>query len=504
MTETRLVLVIFGASGDLAARKIMPALADLDDRRLLPARFAVLGAGRTPLDDAGFRARTVAARKDGRTGFREPRNLRYLPLDPAEPAAYARLRERLAALDAEIGAGGNALFYLAVPPDLHASILRGLAAAGLNQPPAATPAAWRRVIVEKPFGHDLASAQALNRLIHTVFREEQVFRIDHYLGKETVQNILVTRFANSIFEPLWNRQAIARIEISAAEELGVESRGGYYDKAGALRDMVQNHLLQVLAFIAMEPPAAATARAIRHETQKVFQSLRPYAPNDLTRSVVRGQYTASTVRGVRVPGYREEAGVNPDSRTETFVALRGLIDNDRWRGVPFFIRTGKRLPTRVSEAVIHFKPNPHLLFKGEAGNRVPPNQLILRIQPDEGLLLKFNLKVPGAGFQAHPAGMDFHYKDLVDVRLPDAYERLLLDAMRGDSTLFLSGAESEAGWAYIDPILQAWDALPDFKLYGYPAGTWGPEAADGLIGVPGETWRFPCKNLTADDTFCEL
>jgi glucose-6-phosphate 1-dehydrogenase len=494
-----LILVIFGASGDLAERMLLPALFDLGEGGLLPAKFSVLGTGRTLYDDDSFRAKIAKALPKGNPGL-----LHYIALDPAHPDAYNPLRDRLAELDRTTGAGGNILFYLAVPPNLHGHILKGLKAAGLNKPSPDHPKAWRRVIIEKPFGRDLESARQLNRLLLSAFPEKSIYRIDHYLGKETVQNILVTRFGNGIFEPLWNRNYIERVEITSAEQHGVEGRGGYYDSAGAVRDMVQNHLLQIMAFIAMEPPVSPDAHSIRHETLKVFQSLRPMKPADVARDVVRGQYTASTIRGQRVPGYREENGVNPDSRTETFAALRCFVDNWRWSGVPFCIRTGKRLPTRVTEAVIHFKPSPHTLFRRESGDPGPPNQLILRIQPDEGVVLKFNMKVPGAGFKAGSAGMEFHYKDLGKTALPGAYARLLLDAFQGDSTLYLRNDESEATWAYIDPILKVWEADPSLTLYGYPAGTWGPEAADALIGTPGETWRFPCKKLTADDTFCEL
>lgn len=498
-TTSGLILVIFGASGDLAERMLLPALFDLGAGGLLPPGFSILGTGRTPLDDASFREKIAKAAPGGNLDM-----LHYMSLDPARPGSYPLLRDRLADLNREAGAGGNVLFYLAVPPDLHAPILKGLKAAGLTRPSPEQPKAWRRVIVEKPFGRDLDSARRLNRLLQSAFPENSIFRIDHYLGKETVQNILVTRFGNGIFEPLWNRNYVERVEITSAEQNGVEGRGGYYESAGALRDMMQNHLLQIMAFIAMEPPAAPDAHSLRHETLKVFQSLRPMKPVDIFRDVVRGQYTASTIRGGRVPGYREEKGIHPESRTETYVALRCFIDNWRWSGVPFCIRTGKRLPTRVTEAVIHFKPSPHTLFRRESGDPGPANQLIIRIQPDEGLVLKFNMKVPGAGFKARGAGMEFHYKDLGSSALPGAYARLLLDAFQGDSTLYLRNDESEATWAYIDPILKVWEADPALTLYGYPAGTWGPEAADALIGAPGETWRFPCKNLTSDETFCEL
>ncbi len=496
-----LILVIFGASGDLTARMLLPALFELEKDGLLPANLSVLGTGRTPLDDEAFRDRITKANPD--LAKQDMGRLHYLPLDPHAPGSYATLARRLAGLDRGPGASGNFLFYLAVPPDLHEPILRGLKAAGLNRP-AAAGNGWRRIVVEKPFGHDLESARRLNHLLQEAFSETDIFRIDHYLGKETVQNILVTRFGNGIFEPLWNRNYIARVEITLAEELGVENRGGYYEQAGALRDMVQNHLLQVLAFIAMEPPVAPDAHSIRHETLKVFQSLRPMTPEDVRAFTVRGQYLESTIRGNPVPGYREENNVDPESRTETFAALRCHVDNWRWSGVPFCLRTGKRLPTRVTEAVIHFKPSPHTLFRGESGDPGPPNQLIIRIQPDEGLVLKFNLKVPGAGFKARGAGMEFHYRDLGDATLPSAYARLLLDAMQGDSTLYLRNDESEATWAYIDPLVKAWKDDPAIKLYGYPAGTWGPEEANALIAVPGETWRFPCKNLSTDDSYCEL
>ncbi|MFO7536071.1 MAG: glucose-6-phosphate dehydrogenase [Kiritimatiellia bacterium] len=493
-----LILVIFGASGDLTARMLIPALGKIAEKGLTPPNFAMLGTGRSTLDDAAFREKIA---RDNPNPVGDLGQLHYLAFNPADEAGFAALRQRLGELDAQVGAGGNILFYLAVPPDLHEPILKGLTAAGLNRPP---PGAWRRIVIEKPFGRDLESARALNRLLQSAFPETAIYRIDHYLGKETVQNILVMRFGNGIFEPLWNRNFISRVEITSAEELGVENRGGYYEQAGALRDMVQNHLLQILGFIAMEPPGSASARSIRRETLKVFQSLKPLTPDKVTSRVVRGQYTESTIRGGRVPGYRQEQGVRADSRTETYVALRCEVDNWRWNGVPFCIRTGKRLPTRVTEVVIHFKPSPQTLFRKQNGVPGPPNQLIIRIQPDEGIVLKFNLKVPGAGFKAREAGMEFHYKGLTAELLPSAYERLLLDAMAGDSTLYLGDEESEATWAFLEPILLAWRAEPDLKLYGYPAGTWGPEAAEALIGEPGETWRFPCKNLTADDTFCEL
>lgn len=500
MPSPHFILVIFGASGDLAEKKLLPALGSLVADGLLDGHFAVLGTGRKPFDDESFRAKCMAAPKAG--GCRLPPDvLHYQVLDPAAPDDFYRLRGRIEALDAQYEAGGNVLFYLAVPSSQYTAIVDGLAHAGLNR--AAPAHAWRRIVIEKPFGCDLASAVALNRHVLKTFQEEQVFRIDHYLGKETVQNLLVTRFANGIFEPLWNRNYIQRVEITSAESDGVGLRSGYYEQAGALRDMVQNHLLHLVGLTAMEPPATADARAIRNETLKVFQSLRPLGPEEIARDVVRGQYTSSKIRGQPVAGYRGEAGVSPESRTETYVALKFYIENWRWQGVPFLIRTGKRLPTRVAEIVIHFRPAPHRLFRYNQ-THCPANQLVIRIQPDEGLLLKVGMKVPGAGFHVRDVGVDFHYSELANARLPDAYERLLLDCLQGDATLFQRSDAVEATWAFVDPILKAWAESPDLKLHGYPAGTWGPEPADLLVEPAGEQWRQPCRNLTADTSFCEL
>jgi glucose-6-phosphate 1-dehydrogenase len=364
-------------------------------------------------------------------------------------------------------------------------------------------AGFRRFIIEKPFGYDLESGSELNRKLHGLISEDQIYRIDHYLGKETVQNVLVTRFANGIFEPLWNRNYIHRVEITSAESIGVEARGGYYDSAGALRDMVQNHLLQMVGLTAMEPPSSLEPDAIRNEILKVFQSLQPIREVDVPKQVIRGQYTGSTVRGECITGYRYEEGVAKDSRTETFVAIKFFINNWRWGGVPFYIRTGKRLPTRVTEIVIHFKRTPHHLFQRETGI-MSSNQLIIRIQPDEGILLKFDMKEPGAGFNVKNVNMDFHYKDLADIRVPSAYERLLYDVMTGDSTLFSRDDEVEMAWKFIGPIQKAWAKNPEIKIYGYPAGTWGPSVSNDLIEGCGLTWRYPCKNLADDGLYCEL
>lgn len=361
---------------------------------------------------------------------------------------------------------------------------------------------FRRLIVEKPFGTDLNSAQKLNINLLKYFEEEQIYRIDHYLGKESVQNMLVTRFANGIFEPLWNRNFIERIEITSAENIGVEDRGGYYEHSGALRDMLQNHLLQLVGFVAMEPPVVMKADAIRNEIVKVFQSLRPFQENEVAEHVIRGQYISSTIAGEKVRGYREESRVEPDSRTETFVAMQFFIDNWRWGGVPFSIRTGKRLPASVAEIVIHFKQVPHHLFNTSQIPGPGNNQLVIRIQPDEGILLKFRMKTPGAGFKVQTVNMDFHYSQLADIRLPSAYERLLLDCMQGDATLYSRGDAVEEAWRFVQPVLDAWKNNPDIPVYGYPAGTWGPEACNRLIN--GGQWRYPCKNLVNDGTWCEL
>ncbi|MDQ3194088.1 MAG: glucose-6-phosphate dehydrogenase, partial [Bacteroidota bacterium] len=348
------------------------------------------------------------------------------------------------------------------------------------------------------------SSLLLNELAGKYFSEKQIYRIDHYLGKESVQNILVTRFANGVFEPLWNRNYIDHIEITSIESIGIENRGGYYDKSGILRDMVQNHLMQIVGYVAMEPPSTFHSKSIRDESLKVFHSLRPMKEEDIEKMVMRGQYTESRIRGEEVPGYREEKDVAPDSRTETYVAMKFFIDNWRWGGVPFYIRAGKRMPTRVTEVVIHFKPTPYHLFKSERDIAESYNKLVIRIQPDEGILIKFAMKVPGTEFKVQNVNMDFHYNDLLNIKLPSAYEKLLLDCMLGDSTLFIRADAVEACWRFIQPILDAWKTNPDIKVYGYPSGTWGPEYADDLIAGKGFTWRYPCKNLVNDGTYCEL
>ncbi|TQP75179.1 glucose-6-phosphate dehydrogenase [Vibrio cholerae] len=492
-------IVIFGASGDLTYRKLIPALYHLYASQQLPKSFAILGVSRTEYSDESYREKLKRSLQE--LEKTEPaaleafmQHVHYQALNTSEVADYQHLATRLDTLANDYQfEQRNTLFYLATPPSLYGVIPACLAAHGLND----ETQGWKRLIIEKPFGYDLQSAQELDVEIHRHFKEHQIYRIDHYLGKETVQNLLVFRFANGMFEPLWNRNFIDYVEITGAEFLGVEERGGYYDGSGAVRDMFQNHLLQVLAMVGMEPPAAINADSIRNEVNKVLQSLQPLSESDLRNNLVLGQYTESEVRGQFLPSYRNEPGVAADSRTETYVALKMFINNWRWNGVPFYVRSGKRLPTRVTEVVIHFKRTPHPVF----GQNAPENKLIIRIQPDEGILMSFGLKEPGAGFKAKEVSMNFHYASLDQIKMLTAYERLLLDALNGDATLFARTDAVEACWKFVQPIL-------DFKqdpqsLYGYACGTWGPKESDDLLRRDGREWRFPCKNLTNTD-YCEL
>jgi len=502
-----LIIVIFGASGDLTARKLMPAIFSLKVQKLMPEKYAILGVGRTQMSDDEFRAKMSGAiisyseekisDENLISGF--VKDLFYFSLDNISGIGYTELKTLLQELDKRYIIGGNYIFYMATPPSMYEIIAVNLSKSGLSS----QENGFRRLIIEKPFGYDLESGRKLNKTLHEIISEDQIFRIDHYLGKETVQNLLVTRFANGMFEPLWNRNYINRIEITSAESIGVEERGGYYDSSGALRDMVQNHLLQMVGLTAMEPPSSLDANAIRNEVLKVFQSLQPITEEEVESQVIRGQYTGSLIRGECVTGYRYEKGVSNDSRTETYVAIKFFINNWRWGGVPFYMRTGKRLPTRVTEIVIHFKQTPHHLFRRESG-KLSSNQLIIRIQPDEGILLKFDMKEPGAGFNVKNVNMDFHYKDLADIRVPSAYERLLHDVMLGDSTLFSRDDEVEMAWKFLEPIQKAWANNKAIKVFGYPAGTWGPEHANDLIEGEELTWRYPCKNMADDELYCEL
>lgn len=497
--------VIFGASGDLTKRKLVPALYSLFVQDLLPDNFALLGVSRSAFTDAEFRK----AMKSAINEFKEIDDttkisdfiarIYYEPIRFDDASSYVSLKKRLDSMRPDCNVCGNTIFYLSTPPSLYGVIPTHLAAVGLNK----QDDGWKRLIIEKPFGYDLKSAIKLKDQLLLNWTEDQLFRIDHYLGKETVQNLLVTRFSNGIFEPLWNRNYIHHVEITSAESMGVEKRGGYYETSGALRDMVQNHLLQVAAFAAMESPSSLEPAAIRNEILKVFQSLRPIRKQDVRMYAIRGQYLASHIKKEAISGYREEEGVDPHSMTETFAALKFYIDNWRWGGVPFYIRTGKRLPTRVTEVVIHFKATPHFLFSEGEGHSTA-NQLVIRIQPDEGILLKFGMKIPGAGFDVQNVNMDFHYSELSNQRIPSAYERLLFDSIKGDSTLFARTDEVIEAWKFLTPVLEAWKNDKDIPLYGYPAGSWGPEKADDLIDDKDVTWRYPCKNLSDDGIYCEL
>jgi len=504
------VMVIFGASGDLTKRMLIPSLFKLYTEKLLPENFTIVGYSRKEMDHYSFRDSMKEAINDYANSEILPedswekfkKNLYFIVADFEDINSFKNLKKELEKLDKEKNITGNRLFYMAVPPKALPDIVKNMGISGLNK--SANENSWIRIILEKPFGHDLDSALELNKIVSKYFSEKQIYRIDHYLGKESVQNILVTRFANGIFEPLWNRNYIDHIEITSAESIGIESRGGYYDHSGALRDMVQNHLLQLVGYIAMEPPSLFDSNSIRDESLKVFQSFRAIKKEDVEKNVIRGQYTESVVRGDTLTGYREEPGVSKTSRTETYVAMKFYIDNWRWGGVPFYLRTGKRLPTRVTELVIHFKPTPHHLFKRKVDIAQSYNMLVIRIQPDEGILIKFAMKVPGSELKVQNVNMDFHYSDLKNVDLPSAYEKLLLDCMLGDSTLFIRADAVEACWRFIQPILDSWQEHPEIKVYGYPSGTWGPECADDLIAGKDFMWRYPCKNLSDDGLYCEL
>ncbi|MBS5999477.1 MAG: glucose-6-phosphate dehydrogenase [Haemophilus haemolyticus] len=479
-------IVIFGASGDLTHRKLIPALYNLYKIGRLSENFSVLGVARSELNDETFREKMREALINNEETTPDTldafcSHLYYQAVNTSDAQDYGKLVPRLDDLHDKYQTCGNTLYYMSTPPSLYGVIPECLAAHGLNT----EEYGWKRIIVEKPFGYDEKTAQALDVQIHRFFEEHQIYRIDHYLGKETVQNLLVLRFSNGWFEPLWNRNFIDYVEITGAESIGVEERGGYYDGSGAMRDMFQNHLLQVLAMVAMEPPAIINANSMRDEVAKVMHSLRPLTAEDMEHNLVLGQYTAAEINGKMEKGYLEEKGVPADSRTETYIALRCEIENWRWAGVPFYVRTGKRLPARVTEIVIHFKTTPHPVFSQNA----PENKLIIRIQPDEAISMRFGLKKPGAGFEAKEVSMDFRYADLAGAQVLTAYERLLLDAMKGDATLFARTDAVHAAWKLVQPIL-------DYKANGgriheYEAGTWGPVAADKLIAKQGKVWRKP-------------
>lgn len=503
----RNVLVIFGATGDLTYRKLVPALYSLYASKLIAENLEIIGIGRKKISQADFDARMREGITLFSEGLRPDENIvekflskfTYLSSDMASDEDYRLLKELVEKTADKPADKLNCIYYLAVPPGMYTIISERLFESGLSR----EDNGYKRFVFEKPFGYDLWSCRELNQKLHSLLKENQIYRIDHYLGKETVQNILVTRFSNGMFEPLWNRNYIHHIEITSAESIGVENRGSYYETAGALRDMVQNHLLQIVGLAAMEPPSSLNPDAVRNEVLKVFQSLHPIKEEDVAASVIRGQYTASVVRGQCLPSYRQEPGVDPNSRTETYVAIKFFIDNWRWGGVPFYMRTGKRLPVKVTEIVVHFKPTPHFLFHVNDMNKAV-NQMIIRIQPDEGILLKFGIKKPGGGYSVENVNMDFHYSSLGNTRVPSAYERLLGDVFNGDSTLYARDDIVETAWSFIEPVQAAWATNLDIKIFGYPAGTWGPENADRLIEGEGLTWRYPCRNLADDGLYCEL
>ena len=490
-------IVIFGASGDLTARKLIPALFHLFAEKQLPAPFRIIGFARREKSDQAWREELKAAfTQYSRTKQVDPAqwdafagHLTYCQGEFSDPAAYEKLAEQVRSSETE-KLRSNLLFYLSTSPSQFAEIVEHLHNARLLEKADSGPF-WQRVVIEKPFGHDLPSAQKLNAEITHYAREKQIYRIDHYLGKETVQNILMFRFSNAIFEQLWNRRAVDHVQITVSEKLGVGGRGGYYEEAGALRDMVQNHLLQVLALVAMEPPVSLEAESIRDEKVKLLRSIRPLFAGPTSATAVRGQYAAGQIDGGPRPAYRQETKVSPASNVETFAALRLSIDNWRWADVPFYLRTGKNLPLSASEVRVQFRPTPNVLFAAQCGPKLDANAITLRLQPDEGISLRFNGKIPGASMQLRPVRMSFNYNSEFGAYTPEAYERLLLEALAGDATLFIRRDEVEAAWSIVDPIREAWQStcLADSEFYA--AGSWGPQAADDLLAARGHAWRNP-------------
>jgi glucose-6-phosphate 1-dehydrogenase len=482
-------LVIVGASGDLTHRLLAPAIAHLNRDGAISPELAIVGVGRTSYGEAEFRARLADGAREftpptqGRPGDL-PATIRYVVGDFTDPKLYARIGQTLEEIEKRRGGPRNRIFYLATPPDADEPIIDGIGASQL----ARGDEGWVRVVVEKPFGHDLASGRHLNEVLLRVFREKQIYRIDHYLGKETVQNIFVLRFANGIFEPMWNYRYVDHVQIAVAESVGVGHRAGFYEEAGVVRDMFQNHLMQLLTLTAMEPPAAYEADAIRAEKVKVLESIRPFPEDAVEDWAVRGQYGSGVVGGKRVPGYREEDRVRPDSVTPTYAAIKIAIDNWRWAGVPFYLRSGKRLGKRVTEVAIEFKGVPHRFFS-KASGELSPNVLRLHIQPDEGVSLKFGVKIPGSVLRIQSVYMDFPYSKLGAAAISGGYERLLLDVTHGDQTLFIRGDEAEHAWEVLTPILNAWEKTPPPDFPNYAAGTFGPEAADRFLEKDGRRWR---------------
>ncbi|HEX4793261.1 MAG TPA: glucose-6-phosphate dehydrogenase [Humisphaera sp.] len=489
-------IVIFGASGDLAKRKLIPAVYEMMRENFLPEKFVLVGYARSPMTDEQYRTECRdAVQKFARTKpvdlelwKKIESNISYVQGDYGGNEGHDRLAAQLEKADKEKGIGGNRLFYLSTPPNTFEPIIRALGEHQKSETSQGAAKGWTRIIIEKPFGRDLASARSLNAELHKYFAEEQVFRIDHYLGKETVQNLMVMRFANSIFEPLWNYKYIDHVQITVSETLGVGSRGGYYAQSGALRDMVQNHMFQLMALVAMEPPAALDAVSIRDEKVKVFKSIRHIRPEYADEMAIRGQYGAGEFDGQKTAGYRKEKDVPADSQTETFVALKLFIDNWRWSGMPFYLRTGKFLPQKLSEIAVRFRSPPLALFQKQCETAVYPNDLIIRVQPDEGISWRLNGKVPGGSMNIKPVALDFNYKSAFKIEPPEAYERLIYDSIIGDQTLFIRGDEAEAAWAVIDPIEQGWTKA-NRKPEVYAPGTWGPKRAMDLIELDGRRWR---------------
>lgn len=500
ITENQ-ILVIFGSNGDLAKRKLLPAIYQLFLDKQLPADFAVVGSGSQEQTVEAFRAGIKSALHEF-AGVNDENPdflneflglLYYQQVNNKVESDFYALKKFLNKLSVEKNIPGNIIFYFSIPPFMYETVAENLVKSGLN----VQEDGWKRIIIEKPFGYSYESAIELDLKLHKGFLEEQIYRIDHYLGKETVQNIIVTRFYNGFFEPIWNRKYIDRVEITAAEKIGVGNRGGYYDTSGALRDMIQNHLLQVLAVVAMEPPAIFDSDSIRNETVKVLQALRPIKASEVPEYVIRGQYTKSVTENIASRAYLEENGVSQDSKTETFVAIKAFIDNWRWGDVPFYIRTGKNMPERVTEVVIHLKHAPHQLFKQLCLTQ-PNNMIILRIHPDAGVAIDFGAKIPGAGYKVHNVNMAFRYADLSDSKIPEAYERLLLDCMTGDSTLYARADAVKASWKFVDPILNAWKENSDIPLYPYSSGSWGPEESNLLFNENYIRWREPGESIKKD------
>ena len=496
------ILVIFGSNGDLAKRKLLPAIFQLYLDNLLPEQFAVVGAGSMEkteeVNREDVRASMLEFAKKGATENTEKLeeflgHVYYQKVQNQTEEDFGKLKKYLDKLSKKLDIQQNIIYYFSIPPFLYEVVAAHLIKFGLNT----EDNGWKRIIVEKPFGYSYDTAIDLDKKLRSGFNEDQIYRIDHYLGKETVQNIMVTRFSNGFFEPIWNRKYVDRVEITAAEKIGVGGRGGYYDTSGAMRDMIQNHLLQVLAVVAMEPPSIFDSESIRNESVKVLQALRPIKPTEIAENVVRGQYIETQVEDSIQKGYRQEKDVAPSSKTETFVAMKVFIDNWRWSDIPFYIRTGKQLPDRVTEVVIHLRPAPHQLFKQRCVAQ-STNMIILRIHPDAGVAVDFGMKIPGAGYKVQNVNMAFHYSDLASNKISEAYERLLLDCMIGDSTLYARADAVKASWKFVDPILQAWKNNQEIPLYFYECNTWGPKEANNLFGNKELKWRAPFKKFKTE------